>query len=182
LAQAHGATFLPRKPELSRDEVRVREVLHAEVPSLRHLAGTDAVVVVLLPTSPLRTSQHIRDGLAAFLASPTMFSLVSVSTFPAAPAHALEFGSNGPTLGYVNGIDMFNHNSRRQMVTTPYYPNGALYIVRLNEFVDFPYFYHPERTMGFPMDTLSGIDVDNAETLELVAAAMQLRRSADKSH
>jgi CMP-N,N'-diacetyllegionaminic acid synthase len=176
LATSCGATHIQRKPELSQDKVRVREVLAAELDALEALGGRDAILVVLLPTSPLRRASHIRDAMDAFMREPTAFSLVSVTASPAAPAHQLGLTADRK-LTFPHGIEAVNHNSQRQTIAPSFYPNGAIYIVRLREFRNFPFFFHPTRTIGFLLDGASAIDIDSPEQLEFAASALTSRRT-----
>jgi CMP-N-acetylneuraminic acid synthetase len=176
LTTSCGATHIQRKPELAQGKVRVREVLAAELDELEALGGKDAILVVLLPTSPLRNASDIRNAMDAFTSEPEAFSLVSVTASPAAPAHQLGLTAEGK-LSFPHGIEAVNHNSQRQAIAPSFYPNGAIYIVRLRDFRNFPFFFHPTRTIGFLLDGPSAIDIDNPEQLEFAASALMLRRT-----
>lgn len=176
LATNCGATHIRRKPELARDRVRVREVVEAELDALEAIGGKDAILVVLLPTSPLRGARHIREAMDSFMREPAAFSLVSVTASPAAPAHQLGLTGDGK-LTFPHGIEAVNQNSQRQAIAPSFYPNGAIYIVRLRDFRDFPFFFHPTRTIGFLLDARSAIDIDTPEQLEFAASALTLRQA-----
>jgi CMP-N,N'-diacetyllegionaminic acid synthase len=65
VARAHGAEVLDRPPELAADETPMRDVVaHA----VRELAPETALVL-LQPTSPLRTSRHVDEAVERLLAS-----------------------------------------------------------------------------------------------------------------
>jgi CMP-N-acetylneuraminic acid synthetase len=65
VALAHGAEVLDRAPELARDETPMSDVVaHA----LRELVP-DTALVLLQPTSPLRTSHHVGEAIEGLLAS-----------------------------------------------------------------------------------------------------------------
>jgi CMP-N,N'-diacetyllegionaminic acid synthase len=179
LATGCGATHILRKPELSRDKVRVREVVESELDELEALGGKDAILVVLLPTSPLRTANNILDAMDAFVREPTAFSLVSVTESPVLPAHQLGLTEEGK-LTFPHGIEAVNYASQRQSMAPLFYPNGAIYIVRLRDFRDFPFFFHPTRTIGFLLDPHSAIDIDTAGQLEFAASALTLRRAQQR--
>lgn len=65
VALAHGAEVLDRAPELARDATPMSDVIaHA----LRELVPETALVL-LQPTSPLRTSHHVDEAIEGLLAS-----------------------------------------------------------------------------------------------------------------
>lgn len=76
VANSHGAHPLQRPPELCEDPAQMPDVaLHA----LQSCAGFDPTVVcVLLPTSPFRTTQHLREALALHRTDPERRNVVSV--------------------------------------------------------------------------------------------------------
>jgi CMP-N-acetylneuraminic acid synthetase len=176
LATSFGATHIERKPELAQDKATVRQVLESELDALEALAGNDAILVVLLPTSPLRTARHILDAMHAFMREPTAFSLVSVTECATRPTHQLGLTEDGK-LTFPHGIEAVNYNSQRQAMAPSFYPNGAIYIVRLRDFRTFPFFFHPTRTVGFLLDAISSIDIDTPEQLGFAAFALTLRRA-----
>ena len=77
VARSHGAEVLERPPELVGDETPMSDVVaHA----VRELAPETALVL-LQPTSPLRTSRHVDEAVELLLASGAD-GLVSVVEIP----------------------------------------------------------------------------------------------------
>jgi CMP-N-acetylneuraminic acid synthetase len=65
VARAHGAEVLHRPPELAADETPMRDVVDHAVRELE----PETALVLLQPTSPLRTSRHVDDAVELLLAS-----------------------------------------------------------------------------------------------------------------
>ena len=65
LARAHGAEVLDRPRELAGDETPMRDVVAHAVRELE----PETALVLLQPTSPLRTSRHVDDAIELLLAS-----------------------------------------------------------------------------------------------------------------
>jgi CMP-N,N'-diacetyllegionaminic acid synthase len=76
VANYYGAEKFKRDPHLASNEATldsvVAEFIHRIKPEPKD------IIILLLPTSPLRTSEHIRDALAEFKDFPTCRCLLSV--------------------------------------------------------------------------------------------------------
>lgn len=129
VAHYYGATRIKRDPHLARDESPtdplIAEFIHRIKP-----AGKD-IIVLLQPTSPLRTAFHIREALAEFRDFPTCHGLISVYEI-----------SNKYMKAYVGGGEFLHplageHTSytRRQDLPSLYMPNGAMYIFKVDDFM-----------------------------------------------
>lgn len=143
-----------RPAHLALDTSGTYEVLlHAIEFSEKHGYKPDTLVL-LQPTSPLRTSQHILEAMELFDQSCQM--VVSVKETSSNPYYVLfEEGSNG----FLQKSKPGNFK-RRQDCPTVWEFNGAIYIIRievlkkknLNEFTEI---------RKYVMDSLSSIDIDN---------------------
>lgn len=92
--------------------------------ALRHTVGD--VVVLLQPTQPLRTAQHVRDALA--LLENGVDSAVSVvEGKPIDWACCLQ--PDGRLLPF-EGVDMDDMTPRRQECRASYYRDGTVYVTR----------------------------------------------------
>lgn len=129
VANYFGAEKFKRDPHLGLNEATLDSVV-AEFIHRTKLESKD-IIILLLPTSPLRTSQHIRDALAEFMDFPTCHCLVSV--------YEIE---NKYFNTYVGGGEFLHplsneHVSYMNRTDLPslYLPNRAIYIFRVNEFL-----------------------------------------------
>lgn len=149
----------------------------AEVPFLRpaHLAtdqspGIDPVLhcleqmkavevlVLLQPTSPFRTSEHIRESLALF--QKTQSSVVSVSEANKHPAWMYTVDQT-MTMQRLMDIDFW----RRQDLPKIYCPNGAIYIASREQLVNEKSFLI-STTKAYSMSRMHSLDIDTLEDWE----------------
>lgn len=172
VAHYYGAERIKRDPHLARDESPIDPVVAEFIHRLK-LAGKD-IIILLLPTSPLRTAVHIREALAEFRDFPTCRSLISVCEI-----------NNQLMKAYVGGGEFLQplagaHSSymRRQDLPSLYMPNGAISIFKVDEFMreeKIP------RTHEIPylMSDYDSLDVDTPADL-LVAEQRLSQRVTEK--
>lgn len=174
VAKHYGAELIKRDPSLARDESPTDPAI-TEFIEKAQLQPKD-IIVLLQPTSPLRTAQHIREALAEYRDFPTCRSLISVYEL-----------NNKYLKAYVGGGEFLHpvageHTSytRRQDLPSLYMPNGALYIFSVAEFMreeKIP------RTHIIPylMSETESLDIDTPEDLQLAEQrllAMQTEQAA----
>ena len=166
VAAMYGANvpFL-RPEELSNDGASSIDVVLHVIDFYKNNNKTFDYVVLLQPTSPLRTSQHI-DGAIEKLLNSNETSLVSVCEADQSPI--LMRNIENDKLKEV--ISFEGKNLRRQDLPTFYILNGALYInstdmlAHQNKFVC-------ENTIPYVMDKESSVDIDtmlDAKLVELI--------------
>lgn len=166
VAKEYGAEVIKRDAALARDESPTDPVI-TECIHKANLAPKD-IIVLLQPTSPLRTAQHIREALAEYRDFPTCHSLISVYEL-----------NNKYLKAYVGGGEFLHpvageHTSytRRQDLPSLYMPNGALYIFSVAEFMreeKIP------RTHIIPylMSEAESLDIDTPDDLAVAAQQLQ---------
>jgi CMP-N,N'-diacetyllegionaminic acid synthase len=129
VANYYGAEKFKRDPHLGLNEATldsvVAEFIHRTKPDPKD------IIALLLPTSPLRTSRHIRDAVAEFKDFPTCRCLISVYEISSKYFNAYVGG--GEFLHPLSG----EHVSymKRQDLPSLYLPNRAIYIFRINDFL-----------------------------------------------
>jgi CMP-N,N'-diacetyllegionaminic acid synthase len=166
VARSEGASvpFL-RPARLAVDETPgIDPVLHA----LDQLPGHDTVVL-LQPTSPLRTAADIRDcvGLAA---DRSATSVVSVSPAVDHPFWTYRVDVAGRLAPFVESPPAL----RRQNLPPAYRLNGAIYLAQVAWLRRASGFVGPD-TLAFVMPSVRSIDIDDEADWQ---AAEQLLRSA----
>jgi CMP-N-acetylneuraminic acid synthetase len=174
VARAAGAEvpFL-RPSELAQDETPgIDPVLHA----LKALPGYDAVML-LQPTSPLRTSHDI-EGLLVKVAKTGAPAAVSISPAKEHPEWMFKM-LDGGRLEPVLTQTQF---ARRQDLPQAYALNGAMYFAHAGWLGQRRSFIAPE-TIGYPMPTDRSVDIDDPldwQLAELLLGSNQSgRRGAD---
>jgi CMP-N-acetylneuraminic acid synthetase len=125
------------------------------------------VVVVLQPTSPLRTGRHLDEALELFaaVACDSLLSLAPVESHPAW-AWRVEDGLAAPLKR--------ERPPRRQELPPLYRPNGALYLTT-------PELLAADRLLGeavaaYVMEPWESVDVDDDWDLAVAEAALIYRR------
>ena len=159
----------------SNDIAAIAMEAGAEIPFLRAenlsgpVASTDAVMVdflrhfreveypdvlmVLQPTSPLRNSGHIQKAVKLFEGSDAT-SLMSV-TFSRQSPYWTQVIQNGMLVPFMNDVPF----SRRQDLPITYYPNGAIYMVTVNQLLETGHL-HTDLCLPMVMTESESIDID----------------------
>lgn len=171
MAHYYGAERVKRDPHLARDESPIDPVVAEFIHRLK--LGDKDIIVLLLPTSPLRSAVHIREALAEFRDFPTCRSLISVREI-----------NNQLMKAYVGGGEFLSplagaHSSymRRQDLPSLYMPNNAITIFKVEEFMreeQIP------RTHEIPylMSDIDSLDIDSPDDLQLAEQYLNTRKRA----
>lgn len=116
--------------------------------------------ILLQPTSPLRTEKHIRQALN-LLEQKKATTLISVTKAHNSPLKSFVFNKKGYLQGLVNNEYPF---MSRQELPQTYYPNGAIYIQNVKEFLKTGNLFS-NKTIPFIMNDQDSIDIDTIEDL-----------------
>jgi CMP-N-acetylneuraminic acid synthetase len=156
-AKAAGAEVPFMRPnELASDSATAMDVaLHA----INQLGSPDHFAY-LQPTSPFRTSVHIKEALAIFIASE-VDALISVSR--GGPASWLfQIDIEGKLSKLLHG-EIEAHSQHAKTVCSP---NGAIYLYKTKAFLNFGTFI-PPKTIAYEMSLIDSIDIDDFEDFQL---------------
>jgi len=133
--------------------------------------------MLLQPTSPLRTVQNIRDAIDLFERNIEKFDFL-VSMKVAEHNHLLVNPVDSDmSLKY---FDADFANYRRQGMVD-YSPNGAIFIGKVEPYLNQRHFFGA-RAMGYFMDDVESIDVDNALDYRLASLCMEERLKTGHSN
>lgn len=161
-AAAYGVQApLPRPALLARDDTPTRDANRFMLDALAQRGERYDVVMVLQPTSPLRSAADIRNAWALYQENAPC-AVVSVA--PAAPA---------PWLGRLRrdgGFDPLPGNE------TIHRLNGAIYIYGTT---DYRLDREPPRTLGYVMPAERSIDIDTPEDLAHAEHILRSHRFAN---
>jgi CMP-N,N'-diacetyllegionaminic acid synthase len=156
MAHYYGAERIKRDPHLARDDSPLDPVVAEFIQRVKP-AGKD-IIILLQPTSPLRTSKHIIEALAEYRDFPCCRCLISVYEI-----------SNKYMRAYVGGGEFLNllvgeHASfiRRDVLPSLYMPNGAISIFKVDDFL---------REESIPDNYLVPYLMSEAESLEVQTVA-----------
>lgn len=172
-AESLGITVDYVRPEaLAADHTTTAEaVLHA-LDWLEQNNQLPDAIVLLQPTSPLRTAKEMDDAIEQFLASDKE-SLVSVQPMKEHPYKCLQQNEAG--WQYLAQPEQFV--SRRQDYTNDYYViNGAIYVVTPQWLREKGEFTAEGQSELFVMDPISGVDIDDLTDVFQVEALLKMRQ------
>ena len=166
VARSEGAQVLTRPAELAGDSVRNNDVVRHAIGE----AGAGFTYVVLLqPTSPLRTSADIEACLRPLLAGEAR-SVMTVAPAEHHPAKAVRIEA-GLVLPYGSAEGM---EARRQDLPPAYRQNGAVYALAIEDFLREDRFYIPPCKAAV-MSAQTSLDIDSE--IDLLVAEQVLARS-----
>ena len=154
-----------RPPALAQDDAIHLDVMVHAVAWMRDRANYTAdFVMILQPTSPLRSADDIRCAVD-LLASTGADSVVSVSEVPAHynPMRTLRVDERGLAALFVSGEPVRRRINRRQDMPAAWTMNGAIYLFRTSVlFAPEPSLYG-DRTAAYVMPADRGISIDDLE-------------------
>ena len=167
----HGRSELPAGPaRRSRDRAQLAQdatpTVDVVVDALHRCPGYDWVVL-LQPTSPLRTTSDIDTAIGIFLHSASD-SLVSVAAAEHPPFWnmVIDDGHLKPLFG----MDSFQ--KRRQDLPETYLPNGAIFISRTETLLRTRSFY-TANIVPFVMPIEKSVDIDSETDLMYAETMMK---------
>jgi len=170
IAREWSAEVIKRPQELAKDDAPTIDVIIHVLDSLRKEEKYIPDVVVLLqPTSPLRTSKDIDDAIELFLNCQNCLSLVSVTEFDHPPFWAMKIENK--FLVSMFGGEYFR--MRRQELPKAYRPNGAIFIAPPKVLYEYRTFYTP-KTLAYIMPPERSIDIDTE--FDFLLAEFLIRR------
>jgi len=153
-----------RPPELSGDKAQVIDAVIDALDWLEAAGERYDVVVMLQPTSPLRSACDVAAAVDQFLAVPDARSLVSVHRMREHPFECLR-GITGAWTWLAQSV---TPASRRQEYPDDYYfVNGAIYIATSDLLRRERRFIEDAKAMLYVMPEGRGIDIDDPDQLRL---------------
>lgn len=166
VARASGCEVpFRRAPELAGDHASSIDVV---VDALQRLPGHD-VVVLLQPTSPLRTADDI-DGVLELLERSKAPACVSVRPAEEHPFWTFRLGGQERLEHYAP--PPADQSARRQDLPAAWCLNGAVYAAHVDWFLLHRSFLSAQTT-GYPMPTERSLDIDTAADVQRLIATLQ---------
>jgi CMP-N-acetylneuraminic acid synthetase len=155
ISKKYGAEVVDRPKELAKDETPTIDVIFHFLEILKMKNYNPDIVVLLQPTSPLRSAEDIDNAIKLFLDSDCE-SIVSVCEVEHPPYWS--FKIEGGYLKSLFGDEYLRR--RRQDLEKVYMPNGAIYISTPENLRIYKSFYCP-RTIPYIMPVERSVDIDN---------------------
>ena len=154
---------LHKRPDyLSTDKALTVDTIRHLLREEEKIGNNYDYVIVMAPTSPLRTKKHLLDCLS-IVKNKRPDSLITISKLEKPLEWLLFKDKNGFLREYLGKGSAFGN---RQNKTFFYFPNGAIFIIKtkLTKFNG----YYFKNTVGYEMDFKSSIDIDTRKDLDLL--------------
>jgi CMP-N,N'-diacetyllegionaminic acid synthase len=154
IAKSYGVLSINRPTELSSDTATTFDTVEHAIENINYYD----YIVLLQPTSPLRTEWHI-DKAIEFLIYNDADAIVSVCETDHSP---LWSNTLDDTLSMVGFLNKSFKNKRSQDLDIYYRINGAIYICDTKKLLKEKGFFIENEIYAYKMDREASIDIDNA--------------------
>ena len=160
VSQKFGVDVPELRPEkLASDTATTESVLFY---TLNKFGSDVDIVVILQPTSPLRTAQHIDEALELFIKKEA-FSVVSVTPCEHSPLWANTLPKDGSMGGFLCPEAL----QRSQDLEEFYRLNGALYFFDVDKLKDIGEIRYTSESFAYVMDNNVSFDIDTRVDFEI---------------
>ena len=152
----YGASVPFLRPNyLATDEATTRDVMIYTLNKLAETGGNYDYFMILQPTSPLRKAEDIL-GAVKLLVQKDANSIVSVCESEYSPSYMNTLDESLSINGFINKAI----KTRRQELPKYYRLNGAIYLCKVDYYLNFGNLYN-EKSFAYIMDKVSSIDIDD---------------------
>ena len=142
-----------RPQELATDTSTSMEViLHA----LENVGGDFDCLLLLQPTSPFRTVEHI-DAMIEFAINQNADMVISIARVKKHPAYLYQLDGDN-----LKPFFSTHHQLRRQDMPLTYEHNGAMYFSKI-DFLKRVKSYNVEQAIGYEMSGIANLDIDEQD-------------------
>ncbi len=151
-AQQAGADVIHRPSELAQDRSTSFDAIKHAIENTKY----HDYIVLLQPTSPLRTGKHIDEAIQ-LLESKNADAVISVTPMEYSPRWANRLPSNDSMVGFLKEELL---NLRSQELELYYRLNGAIYICQTEKLLSAGSFFLSDNVFAYKMSNASSVDVD----------------------
>ncbi len=165
-----------RPADLSRDDTAHLPVIQHAARWMQDQAGYQCdAVMILQPTSPLRTTADI-NAAAALLESSGADSVLSVSEVPAHahPMRTLRLDASDRAVLFVTGQPVRQRINRRQDLPEAWVMNGAIYACRTRVLFAAEPSLYGDRVVAYRMPAARSISIDDLDDWAAAERALAL--------
>jgi N-acylneuraminate cytidylyltransferase len=148
-----------RPADLASDTAKTESVL---IYTLEKYGKDSDIVVLLQPTSPLRTAKHIDEALELFIKKQA-FSIVSVTSCEHSPIWANTLPEGGSMKDFIRPEAL----QRSQDLGEYFRLNGAIYIFDVSKLKTVGEIRYTSESFAYIMDNNVSFDIDNKLDFEL---------------
>ena len=167
ISKKYGADTIKRPYELANDTATTIDTVKHTIKSIDK---TYDYIVLLQPTSPLRTSNHIDEAIE-LLSKKNADSIISVCEMEHNPLWCNTLPRDGSMAGFLKEEIL---NKRSQDLEKYYRLNGAIYICDTNRLLEENSFFFKDNIFAYVMDRKSSIDID--EEIDFIIVKQLLKK------
>ena len=162
ISSKYGSEILKRPDELARDTTPTEPVVEHILQNIKDL-GNYSYLVLLQPTSPLRDEKDIDEAISKLIQEKDATALISVKEIDNKILKAFKINNNGYLEGISNNKYPF---MRRQDLPKVFMPNGAIYIISINEFLKTKRLFS-DNAISYLMNEEKSLDIDTIDDFEI---------------
>ncbi len=159
IAHKFGSKTIKRPDELASDTATSFDAIKHTIDNVEKYD----YIVLLQPTSPLRTSKHI-DKAIELLESKKTDAIVSVCKMDHSPLWSNTLPEDGNMTHFIRDEVK---NKRSQDLESYYRLNGAIYICNTNRLLEEKSFFIHDNIFAYKMNRESSVDIDEKIDLQL---------------
>lgn len=160
ISKRYGAEVLKRPSELALDTTASEPVITHVLKNIENIDEYE-YLILLQPTSPLRDERDIDEAFEKLLNS-NADGLISTKVIDNKILKAFLDDENGYLKGVSNNSFPF---MRRQDLPKVYMPNGAIYIIKIKDFLKEEKLF-TEKIISFEMSEEKSLDVDTFDDIK----------------
>jgi len=159
-----------RPKELATDTATTVDVIKHAIISLEEIGDIYDYIMLLQPTSPLRTSEHI-DNAVEIMMEKCLDSITGVSEV----SHPIEWTNTLPeNLSMDNFISKEVYFTRGQDFPKRYQINGAIYLIKKDSLFLSGQMISKANSMAYVIDKKSSVDIDTEDDFLLASFYLQI--------
>lgn len=170
IAKSSQVSIDRRPQEMSGDKITKSEVVHEYLLRNDNHKNFDHVAT-MLPTCPFRSASDVKSAVELYR-SKGPGALVGVVRYEFPPQLALVKNADHVTMTDPKAY----LSPRGQTIEARYHPNGAIYIVEINQFIKSKTFFHNEM-LAYEMSPESSFDIDYPYQFEIAESFMKQRET-----
>lgn len=172
VASSYGAEVIKRPSRLAQDDSSMIDVITHCLDILRFDEDYDPETIILLqPTSPMRTYRHIDAAFKLLKRSPCD-AVISVCEPDHHPLKFLKSDRKGFLSSLIKGDPCF---SSRQALPRAFAPNGAIFLIKTAAFEKSKTLL-PEKTLPYVMSKTDSVDIDDMDDLKYASYLLGKKR------
>ena len=160
ISKKYGVTTAKRPYELANDTATTIDVVKHTIKSIDKIYD---YIILLQPTSPLRTSQHIDEAIE-LLSKKSADAVISVCEMEHSPLWCNTLPKDGSMIDFLKEEVL---NKRSQDLEKYYRLNGAIYICDTNRLLKENSFFLKDKVFAYIMNRESSVDIDEEIDFEL---------------